>query len=89
MSMSTMRAKLAEMLEKLEQERDELKVRMHLGKAEAREEWEKMEERIGELRGRLDKAGDEAVDVMEDVGAAAKLLGEEIREGFARLRKTL
>lgn len=41
--MSTMRAKLAEMLEKLEQERDELKVRMHLGKAEAREEWEKME----------------------------------------------
>ncbi len=87
--MSTMRAKLAEMLEKLEQERDELKVRMHLGKAEAREEWEKMEERIGELRGRLDKAGDEAGDVMEDVGAAAKLLGEEIREGFARLRKTL
>ncbi len=87
--MSTMRAKLAEMLEKLEQERDELKVRMHLGQAEAREEWEKMEERIGELRGRLDKAGDEAGDVMEDVGAAAKLLGEEIREGFARLRKTL
>jgi NTP pyrophosphatase (non-canonical NTP hydrolase) len=84
-----MRARLREMLEKLEQERDELKVRVHLGKAEAREEWEKLEGRIGELRSRLDKAGDEAGDVMEDVGAAAKLLGEEIREGFGRIRKSL
>jgi NTP pyrophosphatase (non-canonical NTP hydrolase) len=87
--MTTMRARLREMLEKLEQERDELKVRVHLGKAEAREEWEKLEGRIGELRSRLDKAGDEAGDVMEDVGAAAKLLGEEIREGFGRIRKSL
>ncbi len=87
--MATMRERLREMLAKLEQERDELKVRMHLGKAEAREEWEKMEVRIGELRSRLDKAGDEAGDVMEDVGAAAKLLGDEIREGLSRIRRSL
>jgi hypothetical protein len=87
--MTAMRERLREMLEKLEQERDELKVRMHLGKAEAREEWEKMEVRIAELRSRLDKAGDEAGDVMEDVGAAAKLLGDEIRAGFARIRRSL
>jgi NTP pyrophosphatase (non-canonical NTP hydrolase) len=87
--MTTMRERLRDMLEKLEQERDELKVRAHLGKAEAREEWEKMEGRIAELRSRVDRAGDEAGDVMGDVGAAAKLLGEEIREGFARIRKSL
>lgn len=87
--MSQMRERMREMLEKLERERDELKVRVHLGKAEAREEWDKMEGRIAELRSRLDKAGDEAGDVMEDVGAAAKLLGDEIREGFARIRRSL
>ena len=87
--MTTMRERLTEMLAKLEQERDELKVRAHLGKAEAREEWDKLEGRIAELRGRLDKEGDEAGDVMEDVGAAAKLLGEEIRDGFARIRRSL
>jgi len=87
--MATMRERLTEMLEKLEQERDELKVRMHLGKAEAREEWAKLDVRVGELRARLDKAGDEAGDVLDDVGAAAKLLGEEIRQGFARIRRTL
>lgn len=87
--MPSMRDKMREMLEKLEQERDELKVRMHLGKAEAREEWDKLDARIGELRGRFDRAGDEAGDVMEDVGAAAKLLGEEIRSGFDRVRRML
>lgn len=87
--MTTMRERLTEMLEKLEQERDELKVRMHLGKAEAREEWDKLDARVGELRARLDKAGDEAGDVLDDVGAAAKLLGDEIRQGFARIRRTL
>lgn len=87
--MTTMRERLREMLEKLEQERDALKVRAHLGKAEARDEWEKMEGRIAELRSRVDRAGDEAGDVMEDVGAAAKLLGEEIREGLTRIRKSL
>ena len=87
--MTAMRDKMREMLEKLEQERDELKVRMHLGKAEARQEWDKLDARIGELRGRLDMAGDEAGDVMEDVGAAAKLLGEEIRSGFDRVRRML
>jgi uncharacterized coiled-coil DUF342 family protein len=89
MSMPTMREKLRETLEKLEQERDELKVRIHLGKAEAREEWDKLDARIAELRNRLDRAGDEAGEVMEDVGTAARLLADEIRQGFARLRKTL
>ena len=87
--MTAMREKMREMLEKLEQERDELRVRLHLGKAEAKEEWDKLDGRIAELRGRLDRAGDEAGDDLEDVGADAKLLGDEIRLGFDRVRKML
>jgi NTP pyrophosphatase (non-canonical NTP hydrolase) len=87
--MSTMRDKLRDTLEKLERERDELRVRLHLGKAEAKEEWDKLDGRIAELRSRLDRAGGEAGDVMEDVAAAAKLLGDEIRLGFDRVRRML
>ncbi len=87
--MASLRDTLRETLEKLEQERDELRVRLHLGKAEARQEWDKLDARIGELRGRLDRAGDEAGEVMEDVAAAAKLLGDEIRLGFDRIRRML
>jgi len=87
--MATMRERLRETLERLEQERDELRVRLHLGKAEARQEWDKLDGRIAELRERLDRAGDEAGDVMQDVGEAARLLGDEIRTGFERLRRML
>jgi len=87
--MATMRERLRETLERLEQERDELRVRLHLGKAEAKQEWDKLDGRIAELRERLDRAGDEAGDVMQDVGEAARLLGDEIRTGFERLRRML
>jgi predicted nucleic acid-binding Zn-ribbon protein len=87
--MATMKERLKESLERLEQERDELRVRLHLGKAEAKQEWDKLDARIAELRERFDKAGDEAGDVMQDVGEAAKLLGDEIRTGFERLRRML
>lgn len=87
--MGTLHDRLQEMLERLEQERDELRVRMHLGKAEAREEWEKLDARIAEFRARFDKAGIEAGDVMDDIGAAAKLLGDEVRDGLARIRRML
>lgn len=87
--MEAMHEKMREMMAKLEQERDELRVRLHLGKAEAREEWEKLDTRIAEFRARLDRAGDEAGDVMGDVGAAAKTFGKEIRDGFERIRKML
>ena len=87
--MATMKERLKESLERLEQERDELRVRLHQGKAEAKQEWDKLDARIAELRERFDKAGDEAGDVMQDVGEAAKLLGDEIRTGFERLRRML
>ena len=87
--MDAMRQKLTEMLAKLEQERDELRVRLHLGKAEAREEWDKLDARIAEFRKRMDRAGDEAGDVMEDIGDAAKEFGKEVREGFERIRRMM
>jgi len=81
--------RLDDMLRRLEQERDELRVRLHLGKAEAKEEWDKLDARIGELRARLDRAGSEAGDAADEVAAAARRLGEEIRTGFDRIRRAL
>lgn len=82
------RAKWEKMLSELEQERDELRVRFHLAKQEARDELEKLDERIAELRARARTARGEAGEAMDDVGDAAKDLWSEIREGFARVRKS-
>ena len=87
--MSDHRARLEEMMKKLEAERDELKVKLGLAKLEAREEWRDLEKKMDSLRGRLKVLGSEAKEASGDVGAAAGTLAEEIKEGFARLRKLM
>ncbi|MBT8404758.1 MAG: hypothetical protein KJP18_12935 [Gemmatimonadetes bacterium] len=79
--------KLKSLLERLETERDELKVKLGLAKLEAREEWQELEEKIQGLRGRLNRLKDEAGDAGSDVGAAFDLVADEVKQGFERIRK--
>lgn len=75
--------------ENLKQQRDELKLKAHLLSLEAKDEWEKAEgnwEEFQEKAGKLGAAGKEA---SKDVGAAVKLLGEELKHAYERMRKSL
>lgn len=89
--MADWKAKWQEILLDLERQRDEIKLRLHLAKAEARDEWDKLklDEKLATLRQRADSAGVEARDAMKDIGSAAERLADEIREGLDRVRKTL
>ena len=87
--MSDHRAKLEEMMKKLEAERDELKVKLGLAKLEAREEWQDLEKKMDALRGRMKVLGAEAKEASGEVGTAAGALADEIKDGFARLRKLM
>jgi hypothetical protein len=79
--------KLRKLTEQLEQERDELKLKIGLAKLEARDEWKDLEGKMDSLRARAKVVRDEAREASGDVGAAADVLAVEIKEGFARLRK--
>jgi hypothetical protein len=85
------RTQWQEVLADLERQRDELKLKLHLAKADARDEWARLrlDEKIATLRQRADAAGGEAKDAMKDIGIAADRLADEIREGLERVRKTL
>jgi hypothetical protein len=83
------RAKWQQVLTDLERERDELKLKIHLAKAEGRDEWARIDQKLDELRFRAGAAGSEAKDAMDDVGEAAKKLADEIKAGLDRIRKTL
>lgn len=85
--MTERREKLQSLLQRLETERDELKVKIGLAKLEAKEEWEELEGKLDRLRGRMKRLKEEADDSSEDIGEALELLGDEIREGFSRIRK--
>jgi len=84
-----MRERLERELEDLRTTRDELRVRVHLGKMDAQTQWEQVEKQWQHLEAKLKVVGDAGRDVAEDVGEAANLAIEEMKEGYAKLRKLL
>ena len=85
--MSEQSQKLKALLERLETERDELKLKIGLAKLEARDEWQEMEGKLDALRGRMKVLGTEAKEASEDVATAASALADEVKEGMARIRR--
>jgi len=75
------------MINDLKQERDELRVKLQLAKMEAGDEWKKLEAKLVKLEAKAKELGSATADASQDVGAAAKLLGEEIRNGFKKIAK--
>ena len=82
-------ARLSQELEALRRTRDELRVKIHLGAADARDLWERLESRYHELEGKARLVAREAEEPLHEVGEAARQLVREIREGYRRLRDAL
>lgn len=80
---------LDEIIDTLKQERDEVALRIHLASAEAKEEWEQLDEKWNELTDQYRPVKDALSETSENVIASMKLVGEELLEGFNRLRKSL
>ena len=87
--MSEEKSLVNDVLTKLKQQRDELAVKIHLGSMEAKDEFDKAKTRLNELerefapvRGAVDES---AKNVVESV----KMVGEEIKSSFDRVRKSL
>ena len=78
---------LQRLADELRKQRDELRVRLHLAKAEARDEFERLEKRWEHVRGRAGVVAKEAGEVSKDVGEAARLVLEEIKTGYQRIRE--
>jgi chromosome segregation ATPase len=87
--MSDLDDKMEEVLKKLKTERDELRVQLHLLKAEAKEEWDDVEKRWEHLESRMKRVGDAAADSGGEIAAAGKQLTEEIGNAYKRIRKSL
>lgn len=71
----------------LKQQRDELNLQIHLAKAETREEWAGLEAKWAEVQGKTGQLRSVSGEVAGEVGAAARLLAEEIGRGYERIRK--
>lgn len=78
-----------EVMEKLRQQRDELRLKLHLGKAELKEEWEALEGKWEHLEGRMKDVTEEARESSREVGAAFGVVADELGEAYRRIRRKL
>ena len=76
-------------LRQLQRVRDELRVQVHLGKAEAQELWDKLEHRFADAESKAKVLARRAEAPVQDVADAARLLIDEIRSGYRTLRGLL
>ena len=83
------KGRLEELITKLKQERDELRVQIHLAKAEAKDEWEELERKWEVVENKLATLKKETKDASKDIGAALGVLSEEIANAYKRIRKKL
>jgi len=87
--MMSVKDRLTTELEDLQRLRDEIRVRLHLGKADAKDQWERVEHRFQEFEGHVKSLSAQAEEPLHDVADAARLLGEEIRDAYRKLRDAL
>jgi len=78
------RARIEKIIDDLQPEIDELKVKLHLAKADAKDEFARWEQRVADYKVKADRTSDEAGDILEE---KAKAIAAEIRDAVERLRK--
>lgn len=73
----------------LRQARDELRVQLHLGAAEAQDAWEKLEKSWQSLESHLERVGEATRESGKEIEEAGEILIEELKEGYERIRTSL
>jgi hypothetical protein len=80
---------LKKMVDDLTRQRDEINLKLHLAKAEVRDEWDKLEPKWEEVKGKMSTVREVAGQTAESVTAAAGLIADEIKQGYDRIKKAL
>jgi CBS domain-containing protein len=76
-------------IEELRGVRDDLKVRMHLAKADLKDLFEALEKPLQRLEAKGRQISQASEEPLRDVREAARLLIDEIRDGYRRIRDAL
>jgi len=80
---------MKKIFDNLKTQRDELNVKFHLAKAEARDEWANLETKWEEVKTKLTAASEEVEKTTESVSTGLGLALDELKKGYERIRKEL
>ncbi|MGR9114792.1 MAG: hypothetical protein ACU85E_03440 [Gammaproteobacteria bacterium] len=80
---------LENLTDKIKHQRDELQVQMHLASMEAKDEWEKAEEKWDDFTDKVSEIKDDTRETTEELVKTAKVIGEEISQAYKRIVERL
>lgn len=87
--MADLRSLLKDRINQLKQQRDEIALKIHLGKEDAKDEWDKVKARLDKLNDDFEPVKDAVGESAENVMESMKLVAEELKESFSRIRKSV
>lgn len=87
--MKNTKERITRLVDELKQERDELRLKLQLAKMEAGDEWQELDAKWEKFESKARAVGNATAESADEIGVAAKLLGEEIRDGFKRIARQL
>lgn len=80
---------LKQLSEKVKQYRDEARVKLHLARQDVKDEWDDLEKDMDRFRGKLDGLWHDAGDASKEARETAHKLGEDLKEGYQKIRNKL
>ncbi|HET8711493.1 MAG TPA: hypothetical protein VFM32_08960, partial [Spongiibacteraceae bacterium] len=80
---------LEQLIAQIKTERDEINVKLHLAKAEARDQWDVAEKQWHTFKQKSEKVLTEVDHTSGEVKEALSLAADELKKGYRRIREQL
>lgn len=87
--MSEQKNSLEELISGLKQERDELKLKMHLAGMDAKDEYDRISDKIDELATQYEPVSDAVEETAGNIWSALSMAAGELKAGYQRVRKAI
>ena len=85
----SLRDRVERQAEELRATRDEIKLQLHLGKMDARDQWDQIEKQWEHAEGKLKQLAEAANETTEDIAEATQMVLSEMKDGYKKLRSLL
>lgn len=82
-------AEFDRLVDSLKAERDELKLKLHLGSMEAKKEFEEAEKKWAAMKTKASQITDSAEETSDEFIEKAKIIGDELKETYHRIAKRM
>ena len=80
---------VGELITTLKQQRDEIALKIHLGKEDAKDEWEKAQEKFTKLSEEFEPVKVAVEESASNIFASLKIVAGELKESFDRIKDSI